>query len=62
MTEEQLAETYDYYVKAFTQPSLEYIYAYLRVGTMLAIFALLVWFFCIGDKLKKNEKISFDDF
>lgn len=53
--------TYEYYVKAFTEPSLEYIFAYLRVGLFLAVIVGVVWYFFLGEKVKPNVMVSFDE-
>ena len=55
-----MRETYDYYVKAFTEPSFDYIFTYLRVLLLLACVLGTIWFF-VGSRIGPNEMVSLDE-
>mmetsp|Transcript_4976 Transcript_4976/g.6628 ORF Transcript_4976/g.6628 Transcript_4976/m.6628 type:complete len:174 (+) Transcript_4976:217-738(+) len=60
MTDEHMRETYEYYVKAFTEPSFEYIYAYLRLAVLLGCVTWALWFF-FGPDRKPNVMVGLDE-
>ena len=59
MNEADLRQSYDYWVKAFTEPSFEYIWAYFRVVCVLSVLAFIIWFI-FGPEKKPNLKVGLD--
>ena len=59
-----MKETMDYYEKAFTEPSFEYIYAYIRIALTLLCVGWVIWFFCLKkhDDKKARVTVNLSDF
>lgn len=55
-----MLENADYFIRAFTEPSMEYLGAYLKVFFALAALAYTFWY-CCGPKEAATMKVSFDD-
>ena len=60
MTNLEMRESYVYWVKAFTEPSLEYWQAYLKVSILLGLIAVGLYFFLSPEK-QTNVKVSLDE-
>ena len=61
MTEEHMQETYELYIKAFTEPSLSLYYGiYIQLIMALAVFGAGIWYF-FGGRKEPNVMVSMDE-
>ena len=60
ITQKHMLETADYYIKAFSEPSIEHLWAYVRVFFIVVLVSYACWNYCLR-KEKATIKVSFDD-
>ena len=59
MIDEHVRLTKEYYTQAFTEPSFDYIFAYIKVAIVLGLITFGLWY-QFGRKQEPNLSINFD--